>query len=245
MPVKLSTLIAKTEASLRTETDPAKYSLLAMDLATYTKAAKDCDDDEEDDDEDEKAKKAKAAAALAAKKPEEKKPEGKAEDDDDEAKAALALVQTATGMTGKRALGAMSAIVATAQQNTARIAALEQNTVESRRASLIKDNAGKYLTKTECTWLASQPVETVEGFVEMRHKAGVIVHTDDTTIARPKVVAPDSEEALPQYTRDLIEQTVASAPVADKVSFRKLLVANHLKAHHERMNAALNGAGRI
>ena len=253
MAIKLDALVKRTSEALRTETDPGKYADLAMKLATYTQAAKDCDDDDEGGDEDEKASKAalakkseedaQKAAKIAAKQA--AKPKGEDDGEEDEAKAALALVRSQTGMTGKEALGAASALFSTARENTARIAALEQTSVESRRTSLIRENAGKYITKSECEWLATQDIGIVAGFVKMRHKAGVIVHTDDSTIVKPKQVAPDSEDALPEAVRSMIDHAVNTAPVADKKAFRATLVANHLKAHHDALRHAANGAGRI
>ena len=261
MAVALAALIKKTEAALREERDPERYSALAMKLATYMAAAKDADDcDDEDDDDDEKKKDAKKEAAKqagnAAKKAEEAKQaeeaakkakKAAAEDEADSAKALLALVESTTGERGARALGALQAILTNSQATAQAVATMQAERADDRRATLIRENAGKFLTRNDCAWLATQPLATVEGFVAHRQKAGVIVNIDDSTTIKPKAAQPGTEESLPADVLAMISAAVENAcPNGVKpADFRATLVSAHLKAHTERLNGAHNPNGRV
>ena len=263
MAVALAALIRKTEAALREERDPERYSALAMKLATYMSAAKaadDCDDEGEDEDDDEKKKDAKKEAAKqagnAAKKAEEAKQaeeaakkakKAAAEDEEDSAKALLALVESTTGERGARALGALQAILTNSQATAQAVATMQAERADDRRATLIRENAGKFLTRNDCAWLATQPLATVEGFVAHRQKAGVIVNIDDSTTIKPKAAQPGTEESLPADVLAMITTAVENAcPNGVKpADFRATLVSAHLKAHTERLNGAHNPNGRV
>jgi ClpP class serine protease len=250
---------------LAAEDDPAKREALTVKLAAsisstlagYKKTEKHVEhvkteeeDDEETEEAEEKSAEEDEKSAKSADE-EEKKASAKADDEDDDdgdeddaksAKKALALVKSITGMTSaKKAFGALQAIAMTAANTAADVAKLKKDQARSEKANLIASAKGKYLTTKEAEWLTAQPMSTVKGFVEMRQKAGVIVHTDESTLHVPKAGRPGTVESLPQYTRDMIDAAVASAS-GDKKKIREELEAAHLKAHNEQLSRALNGA---
>ena len=266
MQVSLAALIKKTEAAMAKETDKKKRAALAANLEAYKKTkhtiekheeeSGDEEDEEEEASEESNEESEESEEDLPPKKDDDEDDDEDDEDDDeeeseeeatsedDDAKAALALVQQLTGMTGKRALGAIQALAATAANTAKDVADLKRKQRGQEKATLINDARGKFLTKKEAAWLATQLTATVRGFVEMRRKAGVIVHTDETTIVRPRHVEPGSEESLPKETLDMIEASVAGFP-GDKKAFREQLVKAHLDSHKQQLQRAMNGAGRI
>ena len=266
MSIQLSALIKKTEAKIATEKDPKKLASLLSALDAYKKTKKhiehteteeapdDDDDDEtddnkddEDDSDEDESKKSEEKSEDEEKKA--KAPMGEEDDEEDEeseeksAKAALALVKSFTGMTGRKSLGAARALFETAANTAKDVAALKKASLGAEKSALIKENTGKYLTRKEAAWLGTQKLSTVQGFVEMRHKAGVIVNTDESTLIKPKHVQPGTEESLPKETLEMIEQACSSAGEGvDKKTLRETLVKNHLAAHNKHLSEALNGA---
>lgn len=262
--MNLAALIKKTEAAIAKEKDPKKLLSLAANLEAYKKTEKHIEHVKTEEGADEGEEEAEESAAdesdeeeASASEEEEKAEFPKKDDDDDDddddgedekksSKASLAFrsaVEELTGMRGKKALGALRAIAGAHVENTARIQRLEAERKKDAKASLIAGARGKYLTKAEAAWLASQPMATVEGFVAMRRKSGVIVHTDETTIVKPKQAAPGTEESLSPERLESIEAAVAGYS-GDKKTFRAALVEAHLADHKTNVNAALNGAGR-
>jgi ClpP class serine protease len=265
---KLDALIKKTEAALATERDPAKLVALASSLEAYKKTKKHVEhveteeddkpehdepdgDEPEDDDEDEDEKKAAAAKRAeeeAAKPPMDDDEEEEEESEEKSAKKALALVQSLTGMTGKKALGALRAIAMTAQSTAADVAKLKRAQVISSKASIIKDAVGKYITPSEATFLRSESLSTVKGFVEMRQKTGVIVHTDETTLIRPSARNQDgSGIGLSEDMQKHVDDMVAAFSGSDKEGYRKSLTENLIKATNSGKNVALalSNSGRV
>lgn len=274
MPIALAALIKKTEAAVAKEKDPKKLSALLASLEAYKKTEKhiehtkseegdDGDDDSDDDkdkDEDDESEDSEESSSEDEKKMSKKaefppKKDGEEDDEDEEddeeeseeksAKAALAAVQAITGMKGKKALGALQAIAATAANTAADVAALKKASAGRDKAALIASAKGKHLTPKEATWLGTQKMSVVQGFVEMRKKAGVIVNTDDSTLIKPKYSQPGTEESLPSETIKLIDDAVSASGAHDPKAFRAALVEAHLKAHTERLRSASNGVGRI
>jgi ClpP class serine protease len=267
MPIQLDALIKKTEKAVAAEKDPKKLAALMANLDAYKKTKHtiekheseeddgddegDEDDDTDDsdkDDEDEESEETMPEKDGGDEDEEDDEEDEEEESEEKSAKAALALVQSITGMKGKKALGALQALAATAANIAKDVAALKKQNRGAAKQALIDGAKGKFLTRKEAAWLSGQRLATVKGFVEMRRKSGVIVHTDETTILRPKQTQPGTEESLPQETRDMIEIAVAGFPGDEtaKKSFRETLVKNHLAAHNETINRALNGApGRI
>jgi ClpP class serine protease len=266
MPIALDALIKKTEAALATETDPKKLLSLAASLQAYKKTKKhvehteteeapddgddeDKDDEDKDGDTDEESKNAKGKEeeeASSAAKPPMDEEEEEEESEEKAAKAALALVQNITGMKGKKALGALQAIAATAANTAQDVALLKKAQLGQQKSALIEKNTGKFLTKKEAAWLSGQKLSTVQGFVEMRQKAGVIVNTDESTLIRPKQAVPGTEESLPAETIALIDNACHAVPEGQgRTNLRETLVKNHLAAHNKQLTAALNGVGRI
>jgi ClpP class serine protease len=261
MPLALSALIKKTEAALKAEKDPEKLMALAGELSAYKKTykkmvkteeegdeppAKDKDEDDDEEEGDEEEESEESAAAMPKKKGDEDEEDDEEEEEEESeeasAKAALDLVHSLTGMTGKKALGALQAIAATAAHTAKDVALLKKANRGRDKAALIAGAKGKFLTKKEAAWLATQPMNVVQGFVEMRQQSGVIVHTDETTILKPKHIQPGTEESLPQETLDMIDEAVA-AWSGDKKEYRESLVKNHLAAHNKQLANALNGSG--
>lgn len=262
--MNLTSLIKTTKAALAKADDPTEIRELSTALASYSaaleaykktekhiehsKTEEDDDDDEDDkkkdEDDDGEDEKKSAKADDEAKASAEAESESEAEDEKKSAKAALALVQSLTGMKGKEALGALQAIAMTAANAAKDVAVLKREGAAAKKASMIAGAKDKYLTSSEAKWLETQDAKTVAGFVEMRRKSGVIVNTDDSTLVKPKAAQPGTEESLPQFTRDMIEQAVSTMPVAKREQGRKELVDAHLRSHNEQISAALNGAGR-
>jgi ClpP class serine protease len=262
--MNLDALIKKTKAALAATDDPTEIRELSTALGTYSaaleaykktekhvehvKTEESADEDEEPEEksteEEKKAKGAEEEKAASSAKSEDDEDDEDDADDAKSAKKALALVQQVTGMTGKKALGALQAIAMTAEQAAKDVAALKREGLARDKAALIASAKGKYLTAKEATWLGTQKMSVVQGFVEMRRKSGVIVHTDETTIVKPKDAVPGTEESLPQFTRDMIDAAVAAMPMAKREKGRAELVAAHLKSHNEQLETALNGAGR-
>lgn len=275
---KIQNLIAKTEAAIATETDPAQLRILQAKLGTFlARAEMDDDKGDDDDDDDDKAKKAEEKARKAKRAEEKAKLKSKRADEDakyakrkqelddeerkldeddaergrseeDEARTAavgvtseaLALIERNTGMSGAAAMGAAQALFSLAKETSARVATIEKTQAAERRAALIKE-ARPLCAASELKWLESQPLASVEGFVEMRRKAGGIIHTDEGTLIRPRAEAPGTYEALPEDIRSLIEDACKHAGVDDRESLRKALVETHTK---QLAHAGVNGAGR-
>ena len=226
MPIQLDALIKKTEAALLKERDPSKLASLGASLASYKKTKKtmeemeesddpDCDDDEDKDDAEEKKS---AKPPMDDEDEDEKDDEKKSEEDDDEeeeeeskkASAALRLIEAATGMKGRKALGAAQSLFSTAKDTAADVRQLKKDQVAGKKSALISSATGKFITKKEASWCAGQKLSVVEGFIEMRQSAGVIVHTDDTTLVKPKASKPGTEESLPKEVLEIIDQAVSA-----------------------------------
>lgn len=260
MPIKLDALIKREQSAIDAETDPRKLRAHQANLAAFlaTKAEMDGDDDEDDKDkdkdddedgEDSKAQKAAKAAAKAkgaaeaakhrskaaeykAKAAESEEAAKAAEEDDDEEEESEESEAAAPPVAHDALLAKLAATVAE----------IKQTQIESGKKSLI-DGARKIgaITKTEAAWLADLSTAKVEGFLEMRAKAGLVV-THEEGLAKPKHVAAGTEESLPADTREMIESAV-SAFSGDREKYRAELVKNHLAAHKKQIDAALNGAG--
>lgn len=264
----LTALIKRTEAAISKETDEKKRKALAAVLAVYKKTEKHIehhkteeddgedepengDDGDGDEDDEEKKSAKKAEEEMAAKKAEEEAAAKKAEEDEEEeaeekkAAAALRLIEAATGMTGRKAVGAAAAMFATAKTLAADVEVLKRSSLADRKAALLKEAAPLCFGKAEEEWLATQSRATLEGWLEMRRAAGPVIHTSEGTIVKPKVVKPGTEESLPEEVRELIDAACEASGLADSAALRAELVKAHLKSHTDRIKSAANGAGRI
>jgi hypothetical protein len=253
MSIKLAALIARTKAAIDAETDPRKLRPLQASLAAQlaTKAEMDDDDeddkdkdDDEDDDDESKSKKAAKMAAKAKGKAEAAKHKAKAaeykakaaeceeaakaaeEDDEEEAEESAAAAPA--GVAGHEAL-----LTRLAES----VAKIERTQIASTKSALI-GGARKLgaITKAEAKWLDAQALGSVESFLEMRTKAGLVVTSEDALVRPKHEAAPGSEASLPEDTRKMIEEAVANFP-GDKKVLREKLV----KSHTDQMTAALNG----
>jgi ClpP class serine protease len=254
MPIALSALIKKTEAKVVTEKDPKKLSSLLASLEAYkktekmiehTKSEEGDDGDDDCDDGDDKA--AAPPPPPPAKDDDKDDDKAKASDDEDEAtavKALISLISKETGMKGAKALGALKSIFASSASTAKDVAELKAQSLKDKKAQLIQGAKGKFVTSSEAAWLAEQPLATVEGFVEMRTKSGVIVNVDESTLVKPKASTPGTESALDTDTIRFIDDAVRTAAPADPKAFRAALVEAHLSAHKTRLDSASNGIGR-
>ena len=262
MSLKLAALIKREQSAIDSETDPRKLRGHQARLASFlaTKAEMDGDDDEDDDedkkkdddDDGDESKAAKAAAAAA-------KAKGKAEAAKHRAKAAEHKARAAECEEAAKAAeeddeeeseeesaaAAPPAHDALLAKLAATVAEIKQTQIESGKKSLI-DGARKIgaITKTEASWLADLPTAKVEGFLEMRARAGLVV-THEDGLAKPKHAAPGTEEALSDAARESIDLAVRQYSGPDATKYREKLVKNHLAAHEKHVAEALNGAGRV
>ena len=261
--LKIQALIKKTQAAIAAEKDPEKLSALYADLGAYKKTEKhiehhtteegepdeaDPNKPKPDDGDDEGDKDEKKAAASDE---DEKKAAKGAEDEEeacneeDEAKAAVALVRRATGRKGAAAVGAATAMFAQLEAMRADVAKLKADATAAERKALVA-RAEKYAPKRLVAPIASGPLATLRAFVEEAEKGAPMLATSEGDLLRPKAAQPGTEEALPEETIEQIDAAVEACGLADPKAFRASLVAAHLKAHNERIGAAMNGAqGRI
>ena len=221
--------------------------------------------DDDDGDEDSKAEKARAKADKAKREAEAAKHRAKAEEhrakaeeSEEAAKqcedegggedakalaggsdAALAIVESLTGLKGSEALGAIRALAASNANTAKAVEALQAKHAQDERAALIGSIA-KLSTSAEREFLSTQSLETVRGFVKMRTKSG-FVNTGDDQLVKPKHVDPTSAEALPASVQAMIAESVASFP-GDKKAFQDTLVKAHITA---RAQAVVNGTGKV
>lgn len=254
----LNAAIKSTKAALAATDDPEEIRKLSSDLATYSAAlatykktekkyVEHTKTESETPDEPEEKKAEGDEPPADAKASDDEDEDDEDEDDEDEEKSAKALAtafKAATGMTGKKAIGALRALVATSQQTAKDVAALKKASAASAKSALIASARGKFLTPKEADWLTTQPMSTVQGFVEMRRASGVIVNTDESTMVKPKDAAPGTEASLPKEIIDMIEESLVNVPAAKRDEYRAQAVAAQLKTHKEMLGSALNGAGR-
>jgi hypothetical protein len=250
----LTAKIAKLEAALNDPaTTPAKYSSLAMRLATLVAAKKDADDDEEDEDDEEekkakKAKQEKAEKDKVAAAATEAKPAAKhaAEDDEEskKAKSALALIETVTGRKGDAALGAAAALFSRVEEAIATTARLEKSAEATERTQLLESVARHGTHKGMGAWLATQPIAVLRGFAEQALKGPKAVATEEGDLLIPNATKANTKDSLPKEIQEMITSAVSVFPSslgADaKVKFEAELVRRHL----EDQAKALNGAGK-
>ena len=261
MALSLVKRIARIRSAIDVETDPGKLEplqtrlALALALASASKDDDDEDDkdDKDDDGEESKAKKAAATAAKAKKSAEAAKhrakaaehkakaaeseeaakkcEEGEEEEESEEAKKAAALVTT----------GGHDALLASLSATVARV---EQTQLAGAKMALL---AGAFerraITRAEKAELEAQPLAFVETFLRMRAKGGHVV-TDEEHLLKPKDAKPGTEASLPDYTREMIDASVAAFPGADKKAFRETLVKAHLEEHVKQLAAANSAPGR-
>jgi ClpP class serine protease len=230
-----------------------------------TEEGQDDDDDEEDDDSDDKKKddedddseeseEAEEKASHSAEEEEEAPPmknSEKAEEEEEaeeaeekKATAALRLLEQVTGQRGNAAIGAAMAKFATADRVAADVAKLKADAQATERTALLK-TAAKYVPKHLLGALKTQKLSALRAFVAEAKKGQPMVATEEGDLIVPKAVVPGSEESLPKETLAMIDQAVAACGLRDPKAFREQLVAKHTASHSDRLNKALNGAGRL
>lgn len=269
--MKLTSKIALLSAALAGETDPTKRAaqskLVARKYEALAVAAEkgddDPDDDEDDEDEDsksakaaekaEKSKKAAKAAGHKARADEFKKKAAEAEDEakrclaedegeGEESSAALALVEKATGLKGQAALGAAAALFGDVVRQGEALKTIQRESADAKRSALLA-SVEKCTTSAEKAMLASFGVEQLKAFVDVRLKSG-LVHTDDSTLVRPKAATPGTEDALSADVLAMIDVATEHYN-GDKKTFRASQVAAHLEAHKKQLAGANGAPGRI
>lgn len=183
-------------------------------------------DDEEDEEESEEEEEAEG--------PRMKK----------KARASLALLERETGKRGSAAIGAAAAMFATMRQTTEDVARLKSAARAKEKSDLIA-SAKRHVPKAQLSWLKTQPLAVVRGFVAQATKGATIVHTDEGELLVPRAATPGTEESLPKDTVAMIDAAMAACPSNVKPEvFRKTLVDAHLADHKKRL-ASANGVGRI
>jgi hypothetical protein len=261
--IKIKALIARTEAAVAAEKDPKKLARLRADLEAYKKTEKHIEHhtteegepdeadpnkpkpDDGDDEGDEDEKKAAASDEDEKKAAASDEDEEEACNEEDEKKAAVALVRRATGRKGAAAVGAATAMFAQLEAMRADVAKLKADATAAERKALVA-RAEKYAPKRLVAPIASGPLATLRAFVEEAEKGAPMLATSEGDLLRPKAAQPGTEAALPEETIQQIDAAVEACGLADPKAFRASLVAAHLKAHNERIGAAMNGAqGRI
>jgi hypothetical protein len=269
MPPTLEEKIAKTEAALRKDPDPARYATLAQRLATLNAAKKEVDDeDDEEDDEDDEKKSKKASAKKSeekkseeeeeekakradekksAKKSEEKKSKKSDEDEEEEeekaAKAALSLIEERTGRKGKAALGAAAAIFGRLDQIEADTATLKAKVEKDERTQLLESIVRHGAHKGMTTWLAKQDTETLRGFVSEALKQPKAVHTEEGDLLIPNAAKPNTLESLPKEVQEMVRGAVSALPAGMTAEAKQAFEADLVRKHHENMSKSLNGEG--
>jgi hypothetical protein len=256
----LAALIKSAKAALAATDDPKKIATLSAAIGSYSAAleawkktekftektkSEEGEDDDEDKDEDDSEEDAKSDASKAD---DEASASAAAsddsDDDEDDAKSAskaLALVQALTGEKGAAGRGKLRAIAMFAAKADERLATLEKKNKADEKSSLIASVTGKFFTPTEAKDLAAMPLNEVRSLVAFAKKRGALVHTEAGELLHPKAAAPGTVDALPEYTRKIIDEAVA-AHQGDKKKHRAMLEAAHLEAHTKQIAAALNGA---
>ena len=233
VPMNLKALIAKTEASIATETDPGQLRVLQAKLGTFQAKAEmddDGDDDgkkkkDDDDDGDDESKAAKAAkkaeeakkAAKAAghrakaaeykKKAEEAEEAAKkCEEEDEEEEASKKGEESKAALTP----GAAAALASSAGQMPemmARVAALEKDATERQRRAMVDEaKAGRKITPSEYKALIGKPISFVKDFLSMRPNA--IVNVDESALEIPDVSAVAGD--VPASVKSMIESAIVS-----------------------------------
>jgi hypothetical protein len=154
---------------------------------------------------------------------------------------AQALIEAATGRKGAAALGAAQALFSMAAQTSDRVARLEKERTAEKRAALMAEARKLCFGNAEAAWLATQPLASIEGFVEMRRAGGAVIHTDEGTLIKPRAAEPGSMDALPPDVQAMVDDACAHADVDDRDALRKALIETHTKQLARAANGAAAG----
>ena len=229
MGAKLTAFIAKTEAAIQAETDPARLRVLEATLgAALVRAEMDdepdkkkSDDDDDDDDKAakaakkaEEAKKAEAKAKIKSKRADAKAKHEKlmAELDDEEARCEE---EDEAGKKGEGSEATMSpgAIAALTSSSTLmpeamrRIERLEKDAGERQRKAMVDGaKAERKITPAEYKALIGKPIEFVKDFLAMRPNA--IVNVDESALMVPDVNAVAGD--VPASVKSMVESAITS-----------------------------------
>lgn len=185
---------------------------------------------EEDEEDEEEGSSAESA------EDEEEKYEDEEEEEKKAASALLSLAQDATGKKGRRAIGALAAMLA-----EGRSAAKVVKKISLERRSEKKDLAiqtalaHRRITRHEAKDLAGKSSRFVTDFLSMRKSP--LVATDEDALKTP---SHKSGAELPAHVQSQIDSAVAAAPEDQKIKLRKKLIA----AQRDQL-ASANGAGRF
>jgi signal peptide peptidase SppA len=201
--------------------------------AEYEEEAKKCEEEasgsEEDDDEEEEAR-LRAGGSTMALTP------------GTEEAAALAVLQSVTGLQGSAALGAVLAKLSRLTSIEADVTKMKSES-EARELADLRARASRYV---QPKLVATLNLSGLRAMVAEAEKNGTpMVATKEGDLIVPKYVAPDSEAALPSEAIAMIDSACANF-TGDREKLRADLVKAHLRAHHDRIGAAMNGAaGRL
>jgi len=269
----LTNQIARAEAALKTEKDPAKRKALTAAIDASRGAIKALDaskeamkktkikyeetSEEKPDEEPKEETEESTESAEGDDGDEEASTSAESDDDDDEdddkdekaaASAALALAERVTGRKGARAIAAMESRLAQGAIFEERLAKLEKtNAAEAKAHAIAKALGERRITPHEAKTLAGKKASYVREYIADRK--GKVVHSeDDETVIRP-AAGGSSAETLPPEVEKQIQAGLAglsSLPKEERDKIEATLRKTHLEEHQKRMAAGLNGAaGRV
>jgi signal peptide peptidase SppA len=179
------------------------------DESSAEEEADEADEEEAEGEEDEEGATDKAAAAL------------------------MALAQSATGKRGKKAIGALAAMLAEGQRAAKRVNKISAERRRERKALAIDSAlARRHITRHEARDLRKQSSSFVSSFLSMRKKP--LIATDEEELKTP---AHTEGGDLPKSVLKQIQDACAAVPEAQRPAVEKKMI----EAQRERL--AANGAG--
>lgn len=252
MNLAIQRMIDRTKAALAGEKDSEKRKALQAQLSAFQTTAesfkkekftKETHEKEECEDEGDEADAEGEEADTSAESDDDEGDGGDDESDDgdesaEKAEAAIAkLAYEATGKKGKKAVGALAAMISAGAQASKRLAVLEKERSAEKKATAIADaKRARRITPHEAKTLTGKSYGFVKSYLEMRPNA--IVNGDDEEGVQPGGAAANGK--LSADTMKQIEFAMLSVPEGQRAKVREQMVAEHEK----RLAASANGAGR-
>lgn len=269
----LTNQIARAEAALKIEKDPAKRKTLTAAIDSSRAAMKALDASKEamkktkikyEETSEEKPDEPKEETEESTESAEdeggdESATSAESDDDDDEdddddkdekasASAALRVAERVTGRKGSRAIAALESRLAQGAIFEERLAKLEKtNAAEAKEHSISAALSERRITPHEAKTLRGKKASYVREYIADRK--GKVVHgEDDETVIRPAAGGANAD-TLPPEVEKQIQAGLAGLSSLSKDERDKIeatLRKTHLAEHQKRMAAGLNGAaGRV
>lgn len=201
------------------------------------------EEDEEDEEEGSSGSASSGPPPGSSEEDEEDEEEAasSAEDEEDEEEAAAKLVelaQTTTGKKGKRALGALAAMLAEGQRAAKKVRKIENERRAEKKAHAIQSALStRRITRHESTMLAKKSSGFVRDFLSMRKEP--LVATEEETLRTPLQVLDGGGSDLPPAVLRQIEMAVAGMDDKEAKRLRKKMI----EANREQLAKKANGAG--